>query len=264
MIYKILISVKILFYRTKFFLKVLANLKINQKKNKYLNYLKKKGCIVLENYFSNKECAKIIKNIDRFLKKETKKLFLSGDMADLRIFKSENIDQKQKLFHKDDNLKLIGEQYLNTNLQNAYTMTGLLKKTKNNLGSGGGWHKDSINPCFKAMIYLTDVKQVENGAFQIIRKSNYIKNIIKDYFFLKHYNLLKTRFKKKDIDRLIRHRKYRINSIKAKAGTVILFDCSNLHRGAPIKTKQKRYALTNYYFPIKDVDREVKKIKKYI
>ena len=62
----------------------------------------------------------------------------------------------------------------------------------------------------------------------------------------------------------MKYKEYKINTIKARAGTVILFDCSNLHRGAPITIKKKRYALTNYYFSIKDVDREVKKIKKYI
>ena len=39
-----------------------------------------------------------------------------------------------------------------------------------------------------------------------------------------------------------------MHTFTAKAGTLILFDSSTIHRGAPI-TAGTRYALTNYYYP---------------
>ena len=54
-----------------------------------------------------------------------------------------------------------------------------------------------------------------------------------------------TRFSKQEIKKL---KAYKILTIKAKAGALILVDTSLIHRGKPLQ-KKKRYAMTNYYFP---------------
>ena len=59
------------------------------------------------------------------------------------------------------------------------------------------------------------------------------------YYYLRKYDLLNTRFNEKEINKLVKYKNYKIKTIKARAGSVILFDGSNLHRGAPIKTKKK-------------------------
>ena len=64
-------------------------------------------------------------------------------------------------------------------MKNIFTLAGKTSFTKvNNFGSGGGWHRDSINPSFKSMLYLTDVN-TGDGNLQIIQESNKFKNIIK-------------------------------------------------------------------------------------
>ena len=49
-------------------------------------------------------------------------------------------------------------------------------------------------------------------------------------------------------------------TLTGKAGTLILFDGSLIHRGKPV-LEGKRYALTNYYFPELDYNNLVKKFK---
>jgi predicted 2-oxoglutarate/Fe(II)-dependent dioxygenase YbiX len=59
------------------------------------------------------------------------------------------------------------------------------------------------------------------------------------YYYLSKYDLLNTRFNEKEINKLVKYKNYKIKTIKARAGSVILFDGSNLYRVAPIKTKKK-------------------------
>lgn len=83
------------------------------------------------------------------------------------------------------------------------------------------------------------------------------------YYYLSKYDLLNTRFNEKEINKLVKYKNYKIKTIKARAGSVILFDGSNLYRVAPIKTK-KRYALTNYYFHNRDIVQVKKNVNKFL
>ena len=44
-------------------------------------------------------------------------------------------------------------------IENAFTMAAKIVFNDRNKGSGGGWHRDSINPSVKAMLYLNDVDE---------------------------------------------------------------------------------------------------------
>ena len=68
------------------------------------------------------------------------------------------------------------------------TKANKVKYNKNNLGSGGGWHRDDFNFQFKAILYLNDVS-MDNGPFQLIENSNGLINIIKDIGFDWHSDL---------------------------------------------------------------------------
>lgn len=270
LIFKLIILTKIIYYRLKFFFKKnLFQKKIPKNFKKKLNYnhvnsLQNNGYTVIDNYFSRKECNQIIRNINQFiLNSDNKKIWKSNDGSDLRIYRAKKIDKKINIFFKDIKLKNYGENYIDMALKNAFTMCGILKFESENLGSGGGWHKDSINPCYKTMVYLTDVDKIGNGALQIISKSNNIKSVVDHYYYLRKYDLLNTRFNEKEINKLVKYKNYKIKTIKARAGSVILFDGSNLHRGAPIKTKKKRYALTNYYFHNRDIVKVKKDVNKF-
>ena len=268
MINKLLNLIKLSFYRLRFnFSLILCSLIHGFSfKRRSLNKLKKNGYLIFENFLNHDECDLLKKKIDDLIFTHSDKVWKSEDSsADKRLIGINKInDQIIRKFSEDTNLRLIGEYFLGCKLTNAFTMANKLEYKKGNLGSGGGWHRDGINPGYKALIYLSDIDHVDDGALEIILDTNKFINIITDYAHLKRKNILDTRFKENDIEKLIKFRGYEKKSFIGKAGTVILFDTSYIHRGSPIKTEKKRYALTNYYFPKNKVSSELEKNKNFM
>lgn len=268
MLNKLLNFIKLSFYRSRFnFSLILYSLIYGFTfKKRSFNQLKKNGYLIFENFLNNSECDLLRKKIDDLIFTHSDKVWQSEDSsADKRLIGINRLNEQiVKKFSDDINLRLTGEYFLGCKLTNAFTMANKLEYKKNNLGSGGGWHRDGINPGFKALIYLNDVDHVEDGALEIILGTNEFKNIVIDYTHLKRKNILDTRFKENEIDKLIKFRGYERKNFIGKAGTVILFDTSYIHRGSPIKNEKKRYALTNYYFPKNKVNSELDKIKNYM
>ena len=95
---------------------------------------------------------------------------------------------------------------------------------------------------------MSDVNN-KNGPFQIINNTGNIKSNFKILRILKN-NVFNTRFKNSDVIKITKKLNLKINTLKGSAGTLILVDTSNIHRGSPIMAG-KRYALTNYYYPKK-------------
>ena len=107
-------------------------------------------------------------------------------------------------------------------------------------------------------MYLNDV-HTKNGPFQLLIKSNKIvKSILISLRLKKGYP--DTRFSEQDLKVLCNEK---IKPLTGKAGTLILFDGSLIHRGTPI-LEGKRYALTNYYFPKSDFQNLIEKFKNKI
>ena len=107
------------------------------------------------------------------------------------------------------------------------------------LGSGGGWHQDSIiRKQYKAFCYLNDVKDVDDGAFQYFK--------LKDSLMLRISELVKGNFSNR-INRSIDTEK--AISCLYKGGEVFDIDTRLVHRGSPIKGAQKkRYCITLYAY----------------
>ena len=77
----------------------------------------------------------------------------------------------------------------------------LSNNTQNNLGSGGGWHRDSIHKEYKAIVYLKDVDE-NSGNLQIIKKSNNYNSLLNAHHLLKK-DLLDTRFTNSEVSKII-------------------------------------------------------------
>ena len=60
------------------------------------------------------------------------------------------------------------------------------------------------------------------------------------------------RYSDQQINKIINKNPERLHTITGKAGTVIIKDCSAIHRGSPLKSGI-RYALTNYYFYLSQI-----------
>ena len=224
------------------------------------NSIEKQGFYKIDNYLSDKSCEKIVNLIDEKILDNTIKHYISDDEGSDRRFygfeKLDNLDVKR--FNTDSNLINIGENILKTQIKNCYTMASRLKFQKNNLGSGGGWHRDSIHKSYKALIYLTDVN-LNNGPFQIIPSSSQLSKILK----IDNKNYCKLRYENSEINEYLKKNGENLKTIIGQAGTMILFDGSNLHRGSPIEDGL-RYSLTNYYFPKRIINRERNKVKEFL
>ena len=134
----------------------------------------------------------------------------------------------------------------NGKLIDFQTLAGHLTYVEGNIGSGEGWHRDGYNFQYKAMLYLSDVG-INNGPFQIISKSNNIFQALFDNILV-NKDFDNTRYSESEVFKIINKNPTRLKTITGMAGTLLLVDTSNIHRGAPIQTGE-RFALTNYYYP---------------
>jgi len=227
-----------------------------------LTNLKEGGIAIIENYFTREQCQEICQAIDKVFDKKTDdflrenrvnqpnngweteygyRIWADKNFSDKRIPKSEKIHPLIKIFFDDDDLWTLGKVFLGFEFNKNNCQAGRTIFMQNNLGSGGGWHRDqSYRRGYKAMAYLTDVNE-DNGPFQYIKNSSDLS-----------HHLLKTPFPDKyqyteeEIMKIIDGNSMKITTNTAKAGTVIVFDTNAIHRGKPLN-QGTRYALTNYY-----------------
>ncbi len=214
----------------------------------YIRELKKKGFVVINNYFESNTCKEIIKIIDDFIINKPEMYWKDPLQSDVRIHGAENISLRMKEFvdKKISFTQHVGERYLNQKIGLYMLMANRTIFKHSNLGSGQGWHKDAYSKQFKSIIYLTDVTE-ENGPFQIIENSNSNLFMLNLFFKLKN-KYPSTRFTNEDIDKILDGSNNKVIELTGKAGTLIMFDTSYIHRGKPLQNA-KRYALTNYFYP---------------
>ncbi len=211
------------------------------------NNLRERGYAVFENYFSAAQCEIIRQEINRIL--VDKKDFVQTDKhdADHRLFGGNNASKSiNDLFWNDNFLNAIRDCYYEHNDIVGCTLAARIDAKKENLGSGGGWHRDMIfGRQLKAIAYFSDVT-LESGPFQFLDNSHKNSSILET---IKQYNFgaFQNRFTNDDIEKLQNDSKYKSLTFAGKAGTLLLVDTTSIHRGMPIQTGS-RYALTNYWF----------------
>lgn len=164
------------------------------------------------------------------------------EQADTRIFGIEKVSPLCAAFAADARLQGFAADYTeNTALM--FTLANVLD-IPNEFGSGGMWHRDGFNPELKCILYLSDVN-ADNGPFRLIADSHawgrYHRRDMRRYGMTFMQNRLGT-----VADRLVEREPERMITATGGAGTLVLFDTSLIHTGAPLK-KGKRIALTNYY-----------------
>lgn len=215
---------------------------------KIADTIRDNGVTVLENYYNEEKCDSIIAEIDRLVKDKSINLWQDESKSDSRIYGSHLHSKLIHEFYNDQFLKQIGQSYLQSELINSHTLGARLISKEGNLGSGGGWHRDSVfKKQYKSIVYLTDVEE-ENGPFEFLlkshRKTSIYSSIVKNGFKA-HQNRMSPEevlnFQEKNPE-------YKSKVFTAKRGSVVLVDTSGIHRGTPIKSGS-RYALTNYFFP---------------
>jgi len=221
----------------------------DKKIENYIKDLKKNGYCVIENFISNNECKEFIKIIDNFINDNKELVWIDNEGSDERIMGAENISKKFSSSEVNIFTKKIGSLFLQQKLELFMIMANKVSFKNNNIGSGGGWHKDSNAQQFKSLLYLSNVSK-ENGPFQIVKNSD--NNLLNFKIFSKLKKKFPTyRFMEEEIKQITK--KENIVEIVGNAGTLILFNTCLLHRGSPIKSGT-RYAITNYFYPEKKIN----------
>ena len=146
----------------------------------FLNNLKKNGFCIIENFYSKEKCNELIKIIDEKLLDSSINIFEDKYKSDQRIFFSEKLSDKINQYFTDDLIIKIGKLYTKYQIKPGFTLANKVSFKPNNLGSGGGWHKDAYYPQYKSILYLNDVN-FKNGPFQLLNQSNKLIKSIKNF-----------------------------------------------------------------------------------
>lgn len=231
---------------------IFKSYKLSDANNRHiLNELKEKGYYVLESYYSEEICQKIIKKIDSTLLIQKMDTWVDSVGSDHRIYGANKVCVDINRFYSDDFINDVLQSYEGFPYKDGFTLAAKLVAVEQNIGSGGGWHRDSsATKQTKAIVYLTDTFKA-NGPFQYIRGSHKFVDLIR-LAFSNGFSLLKTRFTDYEVQNILDAKKEKPITFIAKRGTVILVDTRGLHRGSPIE-EGVRYALTNYNFVGKKV-----------
>jgi hypothetical protein len=127
--------------------------------------IRRDGFHVLRGFYDPSICADLIREIDAIVAMYPDRLELDPEGSDHRIWGSEKVSAEIRGFFEDRVVKSFAESYLRTRVANMTTLGAKLVARAANMGSGGGWHRDSMfEKQLKAIIYLGKVGE-ENGPF---------------------------------------------------------------------------------------------------
>ncbi len=213
--------------------------------------LNQKGFCKINNFWSEDECIRSIKDVDYLLKNYPEYIH-SKNKSDSRIFGAEKISDNIKSFSNDNLLISVANKYNKKNTKLGFTLAAKMPYQENSKGSGEGWHRDAFFRQFKALLYLNDV-EINNGPFELILNSNKHNFLLED-IKIGNLDYMQYRLSDHEISKIISRSPQRKITLIGKIGTLILVDTSSIHRGSPIK-EGTRYALTNYYYTSNQIDK---------
>lgn len=197
------------------------------------------GYVVEPGIIGIEDCRKIASEIDSFLVSPEVKVWRDSSESDNRIYGFERISKRFYQIFDLERIRKIGENYLGQRLTGYFVLAARLDYKEDNVGSGGGWHRDSaFSHQFKAIVYLSSVKS-ENGPFEYVEGSHMSKSKL-DMFSGRPSG--STRYR----DEELKHLEDKKTTITGNPGDVIFVDTRGVHRGRPIDSGE-RYALTFYF-----------------
>lgn len=198
--------------------------------------LVRKGYHIIENLLPDELCDKLLEDISIKINKGEIS-WKDQESSDYRIMGYTYSDYE--ILNKIDKLvERNFEQYVDSRKSfKFFRMANVVLPKKGNKGSGGGWHRDSLNRRqLKLMIYLTDVSS-SNGPFEYIKGSHGLAHKLR-------FNLISPNVRFGKSDKIVQAKS---DILTASKGTGIIFDSSGVHRGNSIDV-DKRVAITYYTF----------------
>lgn len=212
-----------------------------------LSEIKTNGFYVIPNFYTETECIEVRHEINNLLKKYKDQVQVDQTGSDHRIWGADRISPLIRKFFTNSFVDKIVNAYQKTDNKVGFTLAARLDYKPDNLGSGGGWHRDTAHSKqIKAILYLSLVTKT-SGPFQYIKGSHLSLSVIRETF-ASDFSLNQNRFTNEEIEKLLtKNNLQKLQTFTAKAGTLILVDTRGLHRGMPI-LESDRFALTNYYW----------------
>lgn len=223
-----------------------------------IDVLKKEGIFIIKGFYDFDRCGLIKKEIERIHQKYEKKVQLVSNGSDKRLFGGDRVSSLINHFFTNELITKIRNEYYQTSNIVGCTLAAQIKATKDNIGSGNGWHRDSVfGKQLKAILYVTDVTE-NNGPFQYLTATHGNKPALDNIRKLGigyHQN----RLEQEDIDNVLSSSdQYEFLTITGDKGDLVLVDTTGIHRGKPL-VEGERYALTNYYF-INKINKNVEEL----
>ena len=120
--------------------------------------LKSDGIYVLRNFLDHTTINDLKISFEKFL---NNKNYLWNDStgSDSRIFGIDLIDEKFKKIFETDLLNSVFDNYISSNTKYSFVMANKVIFKSGNLGSGGGWHRDTFFQKQLKFIVLSDVNK---------------------------------------------------------------------------------------------------------
>lgn len=224
-----------------------SNLKDGDLEDDILYALRKDGYYVYPNFLSSEKCKELRLKADDFILRNPNKVKIESNGCDIRVY---GVDRYSNDFNIEKLFKFsyhLFSKFSWTKKPGHFLLLGKIISNEMNLGSGGGWHRDSpIKHQFKTLLYLSDVS-LRNGPFQYIKGSHHYKSIKRLSKHLK-IDIRESRFQNEEIEFAVQDGVISEPiSFTGNAGTLLIVDTRGLHRGMPL-VADDRYALTNYHF----------------
>jgi len=210
------------------------------------NGLQNQGIYAINEFLSKEECESLIEQIDFYIDSRRFNIWEDELGADKRVYFINEVNDKFESFYKTPYFRKVLMSYTGITEPKGMLLAGRIDAVDGNLGSGGGWHRDSpVHHQTKAICYLSDVGP-ENGPFQYIMGSHSIKSVIKSYM-KRIFSPGQYRFSNSEVESYVASMNENITDMTAKAGTLLFADTKGIHRGKPIESG-RRYALFCYFW----------------
>lgn len=214
--------------------------------------LLRKGYAVIHGYFDAQTCQQLRNEADRIFREYDSLIWRDERRSDNRAFAADAVSTDIAKFRDDPFINSVAKAYLSSEQRVFFTLCNKVLSVPDNLGSGGGWHRDTPHERqFKSILYLSDVA-IENGAFEYIDGSHRLRYFLSTIIRagIVHGQ---NRFTNEEVDEIVKATRTRPTTLTGSAGTLIVVDSSGIHRGSPIVAGE-RYALTNYFFSAAQIE----------
>ena len=211
----------------------------NTKEKALLSEIWEHGFTIIENYKDSEFCDTCIQDFEKGREKFPSFVH-HGD--DIRLYGLEHFSPTIHSFFDDPFIYKLANLYTRKKIERVFSLVNKVEKV-GEFGSGGGWHRDWFFHELKALLYLTDVDETK-GPFELLKGSHRLKWIMKD-IQTGGLSFNQNRLDK-NINAILKQYPERHVSLTGKKGTLVIFDMTTIHRGAPLK-QDCRYAITMQY-----------------